>query len=74
MTQNIFFSIDLTDEKLDKILKFREKKAIVIPECFTSKVLEILDDEKYKYQPIKAYLTSIPILWLFLEDASLDKH
>jgi CRISPR-associated endonuclease/helicase Cas3 len=71
------FSVDLTDEKLDKILRFRETNtAMVIPDCFTSKVLEILDDErKYKYQRAKAYLTPIPIWWLFLEDTSiLDEY
>ena len=70
------FSVDLTDEKLDKILKFRDTNTVmVIPECFTTKISKISDDkEKYKYQRIKAYLTPIPIWWLFLEDTYLDKY
>jgi len=66
-----FFSIDLNDKELDKILNFRETNTIlVIPECFIDKIADILaSSSKYKLQKIKEYLTPIPIWWLFSDDS-----
>ncbi|USH00005.1 CRISPR-associated helicase Cas3' [Thermococcus argininiproducens] len=66
-----FFSIDLNDKELDKILNFRETNTIlVIPECFIDKIADILaSSSKYRLQKIKEYLTPIPIWWLFSEDS-----
>jgi len=61
-----FFSIDLTDDKLNKLLKFRDTNtALIIPRCFRTKIEYILhSDEMYKLQKIKEYLTPVPIWWV----------
>ncbi|WP_457752178.1 CRISPR-associated helicase Cas3' [Thermococcus sp.] len=67
-----FFSIDLGDKELDKILNFRETNTtLVIPECFIDEISGILThDDKYRFSRIKGYFTPIPIWWLFSDDSS----
>ncbi len=61
-----FFSIDLTDDELNKLLKFRDTNtALIIPKCFRKTIMDILgSDEKYKLQRIKEYFTPVPIWWI----------
>jgi len=61
-----FFSIDLTDDELNKLLKFRDTNtALIIPKCFRTTIENILhSDEKYKLQRIKEYFTPVPIWWI----------
>ena len=71
-----FFSIDLKDEELNRLLKFRDTNtALIIPGCFTNDVLEILlSDRKYKSQLVKEYFVPVPIWWLFEDLTSLYKE
>ena len=66
-----FFSIDLKEEELNKLLKFRDTNtALIIPENFTTSVLELLlSDKKYKFQLVKEYFTPVPIWWFFEKSA-----
>lgn len=61
-----FFSIDLTDDELNKLLKFRDTNtALIIPKCFRTTIMNILSsDEKHKLQRIKEYFTPVPIWWI----------
>jgi len=71
-----FFSIDLKDEELNRLLKFREiNTALIIPGCFMSDVLEILSsDKKYKSQLVKEYFVPVPIWWLFEKSGYVYKE
>lgn len=62
-----FFSIDLRDEELNRLLKFRDTNtALIIPACFMNDILEILlSDKKYKSQLVKRYFAPVPIWWFF---------
>ncbi len=61
-----FFSVDLTDDELNKLLKFRDTNtALIIPKCFRTTIMDILgSDGKYKLQRIKEYFTPVPIWWI----------
>ncbi len=61
-----FFSIDLTDDELNKLIRFRDTNtALIIPKCFRTTTANILyNDEMYKLQRIKEYLTPVPIWWI----------
>ncbi len=61
-----FFSIDLTDNELNKLLKFRDTNtALIIPKCFRTTIMDILNsDEKYRLRRIKEYFTPVPIWWI----------
>lgn len=68
-----FFSIDLSDKNLDRLLRFRETNTtLVIPECVIDYIIEILNNLRthHKISRIKGYFTPIPIWWLFSEDSS----
>ncbi|MBO8144261.1 MAG: CRISPR-associated helicase Cas3' [Thermodesulfobacterium sp.] len=71
-----FFSIDLKDEELNRLLKFRDTNtALIIPGCFTSDVLEILlSDRRYKSQLVKEYFVPVPIWWLFEKSGYIYKE
>jgi len=64
------YSLDLEDDRLNKILKYRDTfTTLVIPECMQKEVLGILDSEsKIKRILIKDYLTPIPVWWLLGEN------
>jgi len=61
-----FFSIDLTDDELNRILKFRDiNTSLVIPGCFRKKIMDIIfSNRKYKIQLIKKYFAPVPIWWI----------
>ncbi len=61
-----FFSVDLREDELNKLLKFRDiNTALIIPKCFRTKIENILhSDEKYKLQKIKEHFTPVPIWWV----------
>jgi len=71
-----FFSIDLKDEELNRLLKFRDTNtALVIPACFTINVMEILlSDRGYKSQLVKEYFVPVPIWWFFEKTGYLYKE
>lgn len=61
-----FFSLDLTDDELNKLLRFRDTNTVlVVPRCFKSEVEDILlNEDKFKLQKIKKYFTPVPIWWI----------
>ncbi|RLC46513.1 MAG: CRISPR-associated helicase Cas3' [Candidatus Coatesbacteria bacterium] len=61
-----FFSIDLTDDKLNKLIRFRDTNtALIIPKCFRMTAANILySNEMYKLQRLKEYLAPVPIWWI----------
>jgi len=65
-----FYSLDLEDDELNKILKYRDTFTIlVIPECMQKNVLNILSSEsKVKKILIKDYFVPVPIWWLLGEN------
>jgi CRISPR-associated endonuclease/helicase Cas3 len=71
-----FYAIDLGNEELNRILKFRETNtALIIPDCFREEVLEILfGDKKYKTQLVKRYFVPVPIWWLFENSQHINKE
>jgi len=68
------YTVDLTEEKMNKILKFRDAHTtLVIPECKEKEALDILSTEnKIKNILIKNLLVPVPIGWLWIEKNNVN--